>query len=105
MIRGLLDDFRFGIRSLRNSPGFTTVSVLTLTLGIGVNVALFSALNDQFLRPRPILRPDEVWAIQAMLGLPALCSAARYLAFSKAADQPAMFAARCLFHFADLPRC
>src|SRR5206468_9005588 len=36
---------------------------LTLTLGIGVNLALFALLNDQLLRPRPVSHPEELWAI------------------------------------------
>jgi predicted permease len=48
---------------LAKSPGFTAIAVLTLALGIGVNLALFTLLNDQLLRPRDVLRPDELWSI------------------------------------------
>jgi len=62
-IENAVKDVGYAIRMLGKSPGFTTVVVLTLTLGIGVNLALFALLNDQLLRPRPVLRPEELWAI------------------------------------------
>ncbi len=58
-----LQDIRFGLRMLWKNPGFTAVAVLTLALGIGANLALFTLLDDEFLRPRPVRHPEELWAI------------------------------------------
>ncbi|MGH9727217.1 MAG: ADOP family duplicated permease [Candidatus Acidiferrales bacterium] len=59
-IETFLQDLRYGVRTLRNSPGFTAVAILTLALGIGANTAIFSLVDGIILRPLPYPRSDQI---------------------------------------------
>src|SRR5881275_2307397 len=55
-----MNDLKFALRQLRKSPGFTLIAVITLALGIGLNTAIFSLINDLFLRGLPFKQSKRV---------------------------------------------
>jgi putative ABC transport system permease protein len=68
----LWQDVKYGVRMLAGSPVFTIVSVLSLAVGIGANVAVFSFADALLLRPLPVARPGEIVTVGSTASLEAL---------------------------------
>jgi putative ABC transport system permease protein len=56
----LLQDIKFGFRSLWKSPGFATIALLTIAIGIGANAAIFSFIDSVVLKPLPYPDPEGI---------------------------------------------
>src|SRR5687768_13546357 len=61
----MMHDLRYALRTLRQSPGFTIVAVMTLALGIGATTAIFSVFDAVVLRSLPVKNPDELFSVGA----------------------------------------
>ena len=59
-LESLMADVRYALRSLRASPGFAAVAILSLGLAIGANTAIFSLIDAVMLRSLPVERPEEL---------------------------------------------
>jgi putative ABC transport system permease protein len=58
----LVQDLKYGLRGIRRSPGFVSVAMLSLALGIGATTALFSVVYGVLIAPYPYAKPDHIWA-------------------------------------------
>ncbi len=62
-LHSIVSDFRFTLRQLRKSPGFTGVAILTLALGIGGTTAIFTLVQQVMLQSLPVSRPEQLWRV------------------------------------------
>jgi hypothetical protein len=59
----MLQDVKYALRTMAQTPGFTAIAILTLALGIGGNTAIFTVIDSMLLRPLPLDDPDRVFQI------------------------------------------
>src|SRR6266542_1986534 len=60
LIEDLAQDLRYGLRTLRKSPGFTAVAALSLALGLGANTAIFSVVDPLMIKSLPVKDPEQL---------------------------------------------
>ena len=71
MMESIVYDVRYAARNLLKNPGFALAAILTLSIGIGANTAIFTAVNGVLLRPLPYPEPDrlvQVWGFHPEIG-------------------------------------
>src|SRR6202030_3099769 len=59
-VESIKQDVRYGLRLMRSSAGFALVAILSLSLGIGATIAIFSVMYALILKPLPVLEPDRL---------------------------------------------
>jgi putative ABC transport system permease protein len=99
----LWQDVRFGLRMLAKNPGFTSVAVLALALGIGANTAMFSVIEAVLLRPLAYSNADQLVSVVSMwqrggLTTPFSCSAPDFFDWR---DQNRSFSSMFAFHTSE----
>ncbi len=94
----LLQNIKFALRSLKKSPGFTAVAILTLALGIGANTAIFSVVNAVLLQPLSYPAPDRLVQLQ-LTGPDGTSGALSIPNFNVMSAQTQAFAAVAVFDF------
>jgi putative ABC transport system permease protein len=87
----LIDNIRFAVRQLRKNPGFATLAILTLALGIGANTAMFTVIDSVLLRPLAYRDPDRIVAISPGAPTETLAQATSWLNYRDIREQARQF--------------
>lgn len=91
-MEGLFHDFRYGVRRLLRSPGFSALVIITLALGIGANTAIFSVVNALLLRPLPYRNSQELVTIEHFYpGLNSMHAPVSAIGFTRYRDETHSF--------------
>jgi len=90
-------DIRYALRTMRNNPGFTSVAVLSLALGIGANTAIFSLIDALLLRSLPVRNPQELVQVQMTMPGAPTPSSFSYPLVRALSDQSEIFSGVCGF--------
>ncbi|HEX4021500.1 MAG TPA: ABC transporter permease [Acidobacteriaceae bacterium] len=98
----LLQDIRYALRKLRHSPGFALTAIVTLALGIGANVVVFSVLNALLLRPMNFRDAKHVFMLQHPHEDGFLTLANSYPDYKDLRDRNITFSALAMYNFARI---
>jgi predicted permease len=102
-IQDFVQDVRYGVRMLRQSPAFTAIAVITLALGIGANTAIFSIVDAVLLRSLPYRDPNQlVLMFNVPLNRPDALSSISYRDFTECRAQSRAFSQMAGNTFHDL---
>lgn len=87
-------DIIYAIRRLAAKPGFSLIALLTLTLGVGFNAAIFTFVNAFLLRPLPVAQPDRLMSLGFARSRGADCTCATFIWESRSPSAWSCCAAR-----------
>jgi len=103
LMEKIWQDLRFGLRQLRRTPGFTSVALLSLALGIGANAAIFSLISTVLLRPLPIAHPEGVYNVdQGKQKEPSYSQSISYPNFKDVRDRNQVMEGMAAYRFAPM---
>ena len=98
----LIKDIRYGLRNFVKRPGFTSIAVVTLALGIGANTAIFSLVNTVLLRPLPVPHPEQLTEVYGTFHNGADYTIQSYLNYKDYRDRNDVFSGLMAYRFAPM---